>query len=89
MKICVGYAVFLLVAAFLPRESFAQGMDAGISGVALVSLQPSDDSYVGGPYLSEGLGGLAPGFGAGVNIITRGGFVVAGEISTARFANGR
>jgi hypothetical protein len=40
---------------------------------------------VGGPYLSEGLGGLAPGFGAGVNVITGGVFAVAGEITTARF----
>jgi hypothetical protein len=78
-------ALLLLFGVILPGESFAQGVDAGISGAALVSFQPSDDSYVGGPYLSEGLGGLAPGFGAAVNVITLGGFVVAGEISTARF----
>jgi hypothetical protein len=57
--------------------------DAGISGVGLVSFQPIDDSYVGGPYLSEGIGGIAPGFGAGFNIIMPAGFVIGTEYTTA------
>jgi len=63
----------------------AQGTDVGIRGVGLLSIQPVDEAYVGSPYLSEGIGGLAPGFGAGVNIVTSSGFVVAGEFTTARF----
>ena len=51
----------------------------------MLAVQPVDDAYVGGPYLSEGIGGFAPGFGAGVSIIAPGGLVVAAEWSTARF----
>ena len=57
--------------------------DVGISGSALLSIQPVDDAYVGDPYLSEGVGGLAPAFGAGVNVITARGFVFAAEYTTA------
>lgn len=65
----------------------AQGADIGVSGTGLVSFQPVDDYYVGGPYLSGGgVGGFAPGFGIGVSAILANGFVAAGEYTTARFA---
>ena len=70
----------------------AQGADAGISGAALLSVQPIDDGYVGSPYLSEGIGGIAPGFGAGFNVILPAGFVIAAEYTTAFYEqeqNGR
>ena len=70
----------------LPHQSFAQGPDIGVSGVGLVSIQPIDDAYVGSPYLSEGIGGLGPGFGAALNMIAPNGFVVVGEFSTARYS---
>jgi hypothetical protein len=77
------YAAVTIASWLLPHPSFAQGADIGISGVGLLSIQPIDDAYVGGPYLSEGIGGLAPGFGAGLSVIVPGGFVIATEYTTA------
>jgi hypothetical protein len=79
------YAAVSIASWLLPHPSFAQGTDIGISGVGLLAIQPVDDAYVGSPYLSEGIGGFAPGFGAGVSIIAPGGFVAAAELTTARF----
>jgi len=76
-------AAVLLAATVAGAE--AQGTDIGISGVGLLAIQPVDDAYVGGPYLSEGIGGVAPGFGAGVSVITPGGFAIATEYTTAFF----
>ena len=73
------------LAAMPAEDTFAQGTDIGINGVALVSVQPIDNSYVGAPYLSEGIGGVGPGFGAGVSVIFSTGLVVAAEYSTARY----
>src|SRR5690348_14479376 len=70
----------------LPHQSFAQGIDIGISGVGLLSVQPIDDTYVGGPYLNAGIGGFGPGFGAAINVIASNGFVTAGELTTARYS---
>jgi hypothetical protein len=86
------YAAVTIASWLLPHPSFAQGPDIGISGVGLLAIQPIDDAYVGSPYLSEGIGGLAPGFGAGFNVITPGGFVIATEYTTAFYEqeqNGR
>lgn len=69
--------------ALAGAPAFAQGADIGISGVGLLSFQPIDDGYVGGPYLSEGIGGIGPGFGAGFNVIMPGGFVIGTEYTTA------
>jgi hypothetical protein len=66
-------------------SAFAQAADIGISGVGLLSIQPVDDAYVGSPYLSEGIGGFGPGFGAGLTVITPSGFVVGAEYTTAFF----
>lgn len=77
------FAVLLSSAA--PAALFAQGADVGITGLGLISVQPIDESYVGSPYLSEGIGGAAPGFGAALQVMTPTGFVVMGELTTARF----
>jgi hypothetical protein len=79
------FAAVMIASWLFPQQSFAQGTDVGISGVGLLSIQPVDDAYVGSPYLSEGIGGYAPGFGAGISVIASGGFVVAAELTTARF----
>jgi hypothetical protein len=74
----------LFVAAVAATSASAQ-VDVGVTPSLLISVQPIDDSYVGGPYLSEGIGGAGIGFGAGVNVIAPNGFVAAAEWSTARF----
>ena len=74
-------ALALLVAT--AGGAHAQGADVAISGAGLLSFQPIDDGYVGSPYLSEGIGGIAPGFGAGFNVIMPGGFVIGTEYTTA------
>jgi len=79
----VGVLVGLIVAIFAVNAR-AQA-DVGVSGTALISIQPVDDAYVGSPYLSEGIGGMGPGFGAGLSVIAGNGFVIAGEYTTARF----
>ena len=76
----------IVVASWLlPNQSFAQDADIGISGVGLLSVQPIDDAYLGSPYLSEAIGGIGPGFGAGIDVIMPSGFVIAAEYSTAFF----
>jgi len=78
--------------ALAGRPAFAQGADAGISGTGIMSIQPIDDGYLGGPYLNKGIGGIAPGFGAGFNVILPAGFVIATEYTTAFYEqeqNGR
>jgi hypothetical protein len=83
MKHWLIYAAVMIGCWLLPHQSFAQDTDIGISGVGLISIQPIDDAYVGSPYLSEGIGGVAPGFGGGLSIIVPGGFVIATEYTTA------
>jgi hypothetical protein len=86
MKRGLIFVAVTIASCLLPRQSFAQGADIGISGFGLVSFQPIDDAYVGSPYLSEGIGGFGPGFGAALNVIAPNGFVVVGEFSTARYS---
>ena len=86
MKHWLIFMAVTIASCLRPHQSFAQGTDIGISGVGLVSLQPIDDAYVGSPYLSEGIGGFGPGFGAALNVIAPNGFVVVGEFSTARYS---
>jgi hypothetical protein len=83
MNIRVAVCAFF-VAAVATTSASAQ-VDVGVTPAALISFQPIDDSYVGGPYLSEGIGGVGIGFGAGLSVIAPNGFVVAAEWSTARF----
>jgi hypothetical protein len=77
--------LFATLLWLLPHQAFSQTTDAGITVVGLASFQPVDDSYVGGPYLSEGLGGVAAGFGIGGDVIFPNGLALAVEYSTARF----
>ena len=72
------------MALMSPMESAAQGVDVGVTGVGLISIQPGDDT-VSSPYVGGGLGELGPGFGVGLSAITSAGFVVAAEFSTALF----
>src|SRR5262245_57064603 len=67
---------------FLPHQALAQ-TDVGITAAGLVSIQPVDDTYVGSPYLNEGIGGTTFGINAGVTAILPSGFVLGGEYSTA------
>lgn len=85
MRLRLIHALLLSAAAGLPSECVAQqGPDIGVVLTALVSIQPTDDTY-GGPYLSEGLGGTGPGWGIGVTSILPSRLVAAGEFTTARF----
>jgi hypothetical protein len=85
MKHWLIYSAIGIASWLLPHQSYAQDTDIGISGVGLLSIQPVDDAYVGGPYLSEGVGGVGPGFGAGLSVITSSGVVFGAEYSTAFF----
>ena len=76
--ICVALINCMLMAS----NALAQ-TDVGVAGSAVIAIQPIDDSYVGEPYLSEGVGGIAPGFGASVSVITPSGFVIATDCTTA------
>jgi len=69
------------MAALTSSEALAQA-DVGVSGSALISIQPIDNWFGGSPYLDEGIGGLAPGVAAGIDVVTARGFVFVGEFST-------
>jgi hypothetical protein len=75
--------IFPIVTALLLVSVDAAAQDIGISGSALLSIQPIDNAYVGDPYLSEGIGGLGPGFGATATLIAGNGFAVGFEYTTA------
>jgi hypothetical protein len=77
--------MFSALCVMLFANTAAAQTDVGVSASALVSMQPIDDSYVGGPYLSDGIGGFGPGASAGISILASSGLVLAGEFSTARF----
>jgi hypothetical protein len=77
------FAVLLSSAA--PAVSSAQGPDIGVTGAGLLSIQPVDDSYVGGPYLNAGLGGVTMGVGASLTAIANNRLLLGAEFSTARY----
>src|SRR5262245_30942833 len=85
MRLVVGTAVAVFALAWLPSDSFGQDTDVAVSGIGLVSIQPTDEAYIGSPYLNVGLGGVGPGWGSGVSVMTSRGLVVAGEFTTAYF----
>lgn len=60
----------------------AQGVDVGVSGIGLVSVQPADEG-LGDVYLDVDIRSVRPGFGVGVSAIAPSGFVVAAEFSRA------
>jgi opacity protein-like surface antigen len=78
------YSAIGIASCLLPYQSSAQGTDVGVSGGALVSVQSTDDTYQS-PYLDQPIGGVGPGFGAGISMITERGFVAIGEFTTARY----
>lgn len=80
--LCGLVAVLLSSVTALPAR--AQGTDVGITGSGLISIQPADTTYVGGPYLNAGLGGTTMGVGASVTAIATNGVVAGAEYSTAR-----
>jgi opacity protein-like surface antigen len=84
MRFRVVTGLFVLSMLAMSTEAAAQAVDVGINGVGVLSLQSTDDTFQS-PYLGEPIGGLAPGFGAGVSVIGEGGFAMVGEITTARF----
>ena len=69
----------------LPTFATAQAVDVGITGTGLLSIQPVDDYYVGGPYLSEGIGGIGPAFAVALDMTSPRGLVAGVEFSTARY----
>lgn len=76
-------AFAFLLSAASPLTSWAQGAEVSVGASALISAQPIDDAYVGGPYLSEGIGGMGPGMSATFTVVTSRRLVVAAEFSTA------
>jgi hypothetical protein len=58
-------AAFLLAITVSAAQAQA---GAGVSIAGIASLQPVDDSWVGSPYLDEGIGAQILRFGAGVRI---------------------
>jgi hypothetical protein len=74
-----------LVLLFLALPSMARAQDISTGAFGLVSFQPVDDSYVGSPYLSQGIGGIAAGLGLTFNVVTARGLVVGAEFSSAWF----
>lgn len=86
MRIWIAPSVFaVLLSSAAPAVSSAQGTDVGVTGAALLSIQPVDDSYVGGPYLNAGLGGVAIGLGASLTAITSNRVVAGAGFSTASY----
>ena len=85
MKLWVD-ACLLSIATLMPMNSFAQGVDAGLTGVGLVSFQLPARTYVGSTYLSRDVGLLGVGLGVGVSVITPSKFVAVGEFSSAWFS---
>ena len=78
--------VLAIAIGLVATTAAAQSTDVGVTLAGVVALQPVDDAYVGSPYLSEGIGGISPGVGAGVNAILAGGLTLAGEYSRAFFS---
>jgi hypothetical protein len=66
-----------------PAHSGPSEPEFAVTILALASLQPSDQTYVGTPYLDKGLGGVGSGFGAGFSVATSGRLALAFEINTA------
>lgn len=77
------FSAALLLLLLAPGAALAQA-DAGIAIAGLLSIQPVDETWIGSPYLDEGIGGLAPGFSVGVNLIGANGFTLMGELSTTQ-----
>lgn len=78
--------VLAIAIGFVSTAAAAQSTDVGITLAGVIALQPVDEAYVGSPYLSEGIGGISPGVGAGVSAILPRGLTIAAEYSRAFFS---
>jgi hypothetical protein len=76
-------ATTIIVALVSAQPAFAQRVDVGVIGTALLSVAP-ENGYVGNPYLDNGIGGTGPGFGSSLDVALPSGFTIAAEFSTAR-----
>ena len=83
MKLWIAHGVLAALSLFLPHQAFAQ-TNVGISVAGIMSFQPVNETWLGGPYLDEGIGGIEPGIAAGLDVIFNSGFAVIGEMSTTR-----
>jgi hypothetical protein len=81
MKLIAACAIVLFTATGARAQT-----DVGILATGLVSIQPVDDSWVGMPYLNEGLGGIGPGFGAGIDAVMPNRLMIGAEFTTAWFS---
>lgn len=93
----------LLAGLFAAQNAAAQGNASGrrlsssVSVLGLASVHPVDDTYVGGPYLDHGLGGLGPGAALMFELVAPTGptLVVEGSVAnvevnqTGRLVDGR
>lgn len=76
-------AILVLASA---RPALAQGVDVGVIGTALISIE-TESSYAGGAngtYLDDGLGGRGPGFGVSLDASAPSGLTGVVEFSSAR-----
>jgi hypothetical protein len=76
----IGFAITADAQSDSTRRSGGPEVDVVVSGLA--SVQPSNDDYVGSPYLDRGLGGAVPGIAVSANVITARQFAAAVEFST-------
>ena len=74
------------IAVLVVATDAAAQTDVGLNAVGLVSIQPVDESWVGMPYLNEGLGGIGPGLGTGIHAVKANGFTFGAEVSIAFFS---
>jgi hypothetical protein len=75
------------LAALLAGAGLAEAQSrVSLDAAGLMSVQPVDDTYVGSPYLDEGLGGVGPGLLVGVSVRVGRRGVIAGEFSQAWFS---
>jgi hypothetical protein len=78
--------LFVLISATV---SSAQGPATGerpsltLSVLGVASVHPVDDTYVGGPYLDRGLGGVGPGAALMVDFVAPTGPTIVLEVSAA------
>lgn len=83
--------MFVLVLCLWSTRASAQGLDVGLSGIGLVSVQPIDETY-SGVTLDSDIGTIRPGFGLGLSLVAPSGLVVGAEYTRADFegtASGR
>ncbi len=75
-------AMLLVLASADPTVAQQRLVDAAVTATGGVSVQPTDQSYVGGPYLDKALGGVGPTVSAGLNVRFPRVLTIAAEYST-------